>query len=428
MTGKYPNTYYAATKKLDLDTHSLNPNKEVETCIIGGGYAGLMTALGLVERGHKSVAIIEKNGIGFGCSGRNGGLVFGGYSLSPHKLIKQVGSERAKELYQFTQTAVNLIRRRVVQYTIDCDLVDKGVIWANWFKDQKLLNDEQSFMNNNLGVKWEYISPEALREQLQTDRYHGGLFEPSAMHFHPLNYALGIARELIKQGVRIYENCEVTDIKYEQAVRKVKTAQGDIQCKNIVLCGGGYLGNLFKPVSNSILPIATYVMTTEPLGDKLKESINTQSAVYDTRFAFDYYRPLKDTRILWGGRIHTKTNKPKNLKHILQQDMLKVYPQLEGVRVEYDWQGFMAYARHHMAQIGQVAPNVWYNIGFGGHGVAPTTAAGEIVAAAITKENEDYKKFEPWGLPWNGGMFGPPAAQLSYWWYQLKDWWKEKTE
>ena len=88
----------------------------------------------------------------------------------------------------------------------------------------------------------------------------------------------------------------------------------------------------------------------------------------------------------------------------------------------------MRYARHQMAQIGELAPNVWYNIGFGGHGVAPTTAAGEIVAAAITKENDHYKKFQPWGLPWNGGVFGPPTAQLSYWWYQLKDWWKEKTE
>ncbi|RDX37259.1 FAD-binding oxidoreductase [Kangiella sp. HD9-110m-PIT-SAG07] len=425
---RYPKTYYAATKNHELTDEAFPDNLSVETCIVGGGYAGLMTALGLVERGHKNIAIVEKHAVGYGCSGRNGGLVFGGYSLGPKALVKQVGIEHAKELYQFTNAAVSLIRRRVVQYTINCDLVDKGVLWANWFKDQQLLHDEQAFMRDTMEIDWDYIPPEEFREILKTDRYHGALYEPNAMHFHPLNYALGIAKELQKQGVKIYQNCEVKDIDYQSTTKKVKTAKGNIKAKNIVLCGGGYIGDLCKPVSRSVLPIATYVMATEPLGEHLHKAINTQAAIYDTRFAFDYYRPLKDSRILWGGRINANTKKPKDLNHILKRDMLKVYPQLEGVNIEYDWQGWMAYARHHMAQIGEVAPSVWYNIGFGGHGVAPTTAAGEIIAAAITKENAHYKKFQPWGLPWNGGPFGPPSAQLSYWWYELKDWWKEISE
>ncbi|GAA0214183.1 FAD-binding oxidoreductase [Kangiella japonica] len=428
MDTLYPETYYAATRNQTITSDEFIDNLDVETCIIGGGYAGLMTALGLVERGHKNIVIVEKHGVGFGCSGRNGGLVFGGYSLGVRALAKQVGLERAKELYQLTQAAVNLIRRRVVQYTINCDLVDKGALWASWFKDQSLLHEKQNFMRDQMGIEWDYLPPEELSEQLKSNQYHGALYEPNAMHFHPLNYALGIAQELQKQGVKIFQNCEVTELDYSAPTKLVKTVKGVIKAKNIVVAGGGYIGNFCKPVSSSILPIATYVMATEPLGERLKESINTQAAVYDTRFAFDYYRPLKDTRILWGGRIHANTKKPKDLNHILRRDMLKVFPQLEGVKVEYDWQGWMGYARHQMAQIGQFAPNVWYNTGFGGHGVAPTTAAGEIVAAAITGENEDYKKFEPWGLTWNGGVFGPPAAQLSYWWYQLKDWLKEKTE
>ncbi len=428
MSARYPDTYYAATKNQEISNDEFIDNQEVETCIVGGGYAGLMTALGLVERGHTNIAIVDKHGIGYGCSGRNGGLVFAGYSLGAKALVKQVGLEQTKILYQFTQAAVNLIRRRVVQYTISCDLVDKGALWANWFKDQSILRDEQNFMRDTIGVEWDYIPPDELNGMLKSDQYHGALYEPNAMHFHPLNYALGIAKELKKQGVEIHQECEVLDINYQSATKQIKTSQGTIKAKNVVVAGGGYIGDLFKPVSSSILPIATYVMTTEPLGDRLTDAINTDSAVYDTRFAFDYYRPLRDTRILWGGHIHASKAKPKNLNHMLKRDMLKVFPQLEGVKVDYDWHGWMAYARHQMAQIGEVAPNVWGNTGFGGHGVAPTTAAGEIVAAAITQENDLYKKFEPWGLPWNGGPFGPPAAQLSYWWYELKDWWKEKTE
>jgi gamma-glutamylputrescine oxidase len=427
---EYPESYYAAT----LNEFSVGFNQEfsgsleVETCIIGGGYAGLMTALSLIERGHKNIVILEQHKMGWGASGRNGGFVFGGYSLGPRALEKQVGLEKAKDLYQMTVAAVDLIRKRIGDYQIDCDLVDKGVIWANWFRDQNLLFSEQEFMSTSMGVDWQYLSPEELKQQIKSERYSGGLFEPNAMHFHPLNYAIGIGQEIVKQGAKIFENCEVLDIDYKQAVKVVSTANGKVHCKNVVLAGGGYIGDLCKPVARSILPIATYVMTTEPLGDALPKFINTEAAIYDTRFAFDYYRPLQDTRILWGGRISANTKTPQNLHAQLQKDLAKVFPQLKDINIEHAWDGFMAYSQHQMAQIGELAPGVWYGIGFGGHGVAPTTTAGEILAAAITKESDDYKRFTPWGLPWNGGPFGPPAAQLSYWWYELKDWMKEKLE
>jgi gamma-glutamylputrescine oxidase len=429
---QYPASYYAATlnnseSKVSF-AQGLTHEIEVETCIIGGGYAGLMTALSLIERGHTNVAILEEHKIGWGASGRNGGFVFGGYSLGPRALVKQVGLKKARDLYQMTTASVDLIRKRISQYGIACDLVDKGVIWANWFKDQDLLFKEQAFMAESMGVKWQYLSPDALKKQIKSDRYCGGLFEPNAMHFHPLNYAIGIGEEIVNQGGQIFETCKVLDIDYRQATKVVTTEGGKVNCKNVVLAGGGYIGNLCRPVSRSILPIATYVMTTEPLEDKLSDYINTKAAIYDTRFAFDYYRPLEDSRILWGGRISANTKTPKNLEHQLQADLAKVFPALKNTKIDYVWDGFMAYSQHQMAQIGELAPGVWYGIGFGGHGVAPTTTAGEVLAAAITKENKNFQQFKPWGLPWNGGPFGPPAAQLSYWWYELKDWLKEKTE
>jgi gamma-glutamylputrescine oxidase len=428
---QYPESYYAATLSQAAAglsfSQGLTQNIEVETCIIGGGYAGLMTALSLIERGHTNIAILEQHKVGWGASGRNGGFVFGGYSLGPRALVKQVGLEKAKELYQMTVASVELIRKRINQYRIDCDLVDEGVIWANWFKDQELLFNEQVFMAESMGVNWQYLSPDALKQQLNSERYCGGLYEPNAMHFHPLNYAIGIGEEIVKLGGQIFEACEVLDINYQQATKVVSTENAKVKCKNVVLAGGGYIGDLCKPVSRSILPIATYVMTTEPLGDQLTNYINTKAAIYDTRFAFDYYRPLEDSRILWGGRISANTKTPANLEKQLQADLTKVFPDLKNTKIDYVWDGFMAYSQHQMAQIGELAPGVWYGIGFGGHGVAPTTTAGEVLATAITKENNDYLQFTPWGLPWNGGPFGPPAAQLSYWWYELKDWMKEKA-
>lgn len=425
---KYINSYYADTFKYSAKYPLLEEDLEVDTCVIGGGYAGLMTAMGLFDRGYKSVVILEANKVGWGASGRNGGFVFGGFSLGPRALVKQVGPENAKALYQLTTSAVELIRKRVSQFQIDCDLVDQGVIWANWFKDQKLLLDEQRFMKDFMDTDWEYLSPQQLNQQVVSDRYCGGLFERNAMHFHPLNYAGAIAQQIHLQGGRIFENSPVIKLDTDSPIKRVYTDKGQISCKHLVIAAGGYIGNLCPPVSRSILPIATYVMTTEPLGQRLTEVIKTQAAVYDTRFAFDYYRPLNDSRILWGGRISANTKKPADLGQQLKKDMLKVFPELSDVKVERVWDGWMGYSRHQMAQIGQLKPGVWYGIGFGGHGVAPTTAAGEIIAGAIANQEQTYQHFKPWGLPWNGSVFGPPAAQLSYWWYQLKDWLKDTLE
>ena len=424
----YPDSYYAATLEQLHQYPVLVQDLEVETCVIGAGYAGLMTTLGLLERGAKSVALIEKHQVGWGASGRNGGFVFGGYSLSPRDIVKQVGQEKAKELYGLTVSAVDLIRRRINKYQIDCEMVDKGVIWANWFKDQQLLLDEKQFMEDNLGVEWEYWTEDQLMQQIKSERYHGALFEKNAMHFHPLKYARGIAKEIAQQGGQIFEQTEVIDVDYSKAIKKVITPNGVIHCKNVVLSGGGYIGKLCKPVAQSILPIATYVMATEPLGDRLQTFLPSKAAVYDTRFAFDYYRGMQDSRLLWGGRIHANTKTPGNLKQLLQQDMLKVFPELVDVKIDFVWDGWMGYPRHQMPQIGTLAPNVWYNIGYGGHGVGPTTMGGELVASAIMGQSCQHEIFSQWGLPWNGGVAGPLAAQSTYWWLEFKDWLKETLE
>jgi gamma-glutamylputrescine oxidase len=162
-------------------------------------------------------------------------------------------------------------------------------------------------------------------------------------------------------------------------------------------------------------------MATEPLGPRLKDAIDCASAIYDTRFAFDYYRPLPDTRILWGGRISVLDRQPEVIARLLRRDLLKVYPQLHDVRIDYAWGGLMSYARHKMPQIGQSADGVWYAVGFGGHGMAPTTVSGELLAAAISGERPVPEAFGSFGLTRTFGALGLAAAQLTYTTMQTRD-------
>ncbi|CAN7425876.1 NAD(P)/FAD-dependent oxidoreductase [Paraburkholderia sp. SIMBA_054] len=413
-------SYYEATVERPVRP-ALAGNLSANVCIVGGGLAGLSTALGLAERGVRDVVVVEANQVGYGASGRNGGFVFGGYSLDCADLLKILGPARARELYALTIDAVDLMRARIERYAIACDATDAGVILANWFDDPSRLDGQRRLMKETFGVEWEPLGAAELGARLKTTRYHGGLFERNAFHFHPLKYVLGVARAAEAAGVRIVEQSPVASLRRQGGGFVVGTAQGSIDARHVVMAGGGYARNVYRRVERAVLPIATYVMATEPLGVRLADAIDCRCAVYDTRFAFDYYRPLPDTRILWGGRISILEREPEAIARLLRRDLLKVYPQLRDVRVDHAWGGLMSYARHKMPQIGQSADGVWYAVGFGGHGMAPTTVSGELLAAAIAGERPVPDAFAAFGLTHTFGALGLAAAQLTYTAMQTRD-------
>jgi glycine/D-amino acid oxidase-like deaminating enzyme len=204
----------------------------------------------------------------------------------------------------------------------------------------------------------------------------------------------------------------------------VHTASGGrVRARDVVFCSGGYHANVYAPVARPILPIATYVMCTEPLGaERAASAIRTPAAVYDSRFAFDYYRLLPDTRLLWGGRISILDRTPPQVARLLYADMLKVFPQLAGARVDYAWSGLMGYPRHKMPQLGRLPNGVWHGIGFGGHGVAPTTMAGELLARAILEGPAVLGDFARYGPVSVYGVLGLLGAQANYLYLEARDW------
>ncbi len=417
-----PASYYRATATAYGGFAPLTGRQARRVVVIGGGYAGLNTVLGLAERGVTDVALLEGDDIGFGASGRNGGFVFAGYSRGEEALVRQLGQEHAKALFLSTLGGVQLIRARVGKYRIPCAMVDEGVIWANWFRKPRVLRERQQFLAEQFGVHWDFVPRATLRELLRSERYSDALWERSAVHLHPLNYAIGLAQAAAAKGVAIHEHSAVRELTRQGQGWRVRTAEGEIDAQHVVLCCGGYLAGLDTQVDRGILPIATYVMVTEPLGPRLRDCINTRAAVYDTRFAFDYYRPLPDSRLLWGGRISVRDRSPERVRDLLYRDLLKVYPQLGGIHVDFAWSGLMSYARHQMPQIGRKPNGLWYAQAFGGHGVAPTTVAGELLAAAIAQDDTAWQRFAPFGLTSAMRPFGFMGAQASYWWYQARDW------
>lgn len=428
MTPSPAASYYRATATPYTPYAPLQGRHDARVAIIGGGFAGLHTALGLAERGVRDVVLLEREQIGFGASGRNGGFVFAGYSLGEQSLLDQRGEVTARALFKLTTAAVERIRGLAARYAIPCDVVDDGVIWANWFRDPDVLRQRQRLLAEHYGVAWEWLPQDTLRQRIHTRRYFDGLYERNALHLHPLNLAIGLAGAAAGQGVRIHENTDVWQLRRDGLQWRIETAQGTVRAEQVVLACGGYLAGLRPEVDRAILPIATYVMVTEPLGDRMAEILHTRSAIYDSRFAFDYYRPLPDGRLLWGGRISVRDRSPRAVQRVLLRDLLRVFPQLQGVRVDYAWSGLMSYARHQMPQIGSNGDGLWWAQAFGGHGLAPTCAAGSLLASALAEGDDGWKQFAHYGLTRTHRPFGYLGAQASYWWQQGKDWFKTRLE
>jgi len=420
--------YYSATANSLFARPALAKKKSVKVCIIGGGFAGINTALGLVERGVKDVVLCEAKNLAFGASGRNGGFVFAGFSRGPESLLKDLGPQAAKQLYKGTVDAVDLIRRRIEQYNICCQHTDAGVYWANWFRDQSVLKDFQKLLSENFDTNWDFIAQSELKQLIHTDRYKDALYEKNSLHFQPLNYALGLAKVAEEKGVEIYENTPAIGLQKSGNGWLIKTPQAEIEAEQVVLACGGYLANLYPRIDASVLPIATYVMVTEPLGDRMQEILQTKAAIYDTRFAFDYYRPLPDSRLLWGGRISVLDRSPEAVKKLLRRDLLKVFPQLGNVGIDFAWSGLMSYSRHEMPQIAEIEKGLWCGQAFGGHGVAPTTFAGELLSSAIAEDDKRWQSLSSYGLVSALKPAGYIGAQLTYWWLQAKDSWKDRME
>ena len=290
------------------------------------------------------------------------------------------------------------------------------------YDDADNLQRTRDRMARDFDFNLEYLDTQALRSRLNTDRYFQGLRDSHGFHFHPLNYCLGLAELVELAGGRIHEQSPMLRVERRAGSHRVITADGAVTCADVVYCCGGYGGPEFGQLRRAFLPIATYVVLTEHLGERLRDVVRTTDAVGDNRRASDYYRIVEGDRLLWGGHITTRNlQDEQRLGQLLTRDILSVYPQLQGLKIAKAWSGLMGYARHKMPHIGPLGPGLWACTSFGGHGMNTAPVGARVVSEAICGETDRYRLFDAYGLEWNGGPFGPAAAQTVYAGLKLMD-------
>ncbi len=419
---EHTGSYYAATVNEVTNYPILEGAKSVDVCVVGAGFTGTATALSLAERGY-SVALVEANRVGWGASGRNGGQIINGMS-GLETIRKKHGDGIADILHNLRWGGNDIIRERIAKYDIQCDLKDGYIEVATNARQVGYLDEYAADRAAHpSSYDYEIWDREKTRDMLGTDAYHGGFVCYRDGHLHPLNLCIGEARAAHNLGVQIFEQSPVTGITHGKRPR-VETANGYIEADSVVLAGNAYSQFEPKHLSNLVFPAGSYIIATEPLDDEVAKSINKKDvAVCDLNEVVDYYRLSADKRLLYGGACNYSGRDPKSIKSFILPRLLKVYPQLKGVRIEYEWGGKIGVVLRRIPTLGRINDNVYYCQGYSGHGVCATHVMGEVMADAVAGTMErfdlfaDMKHFRIPGTQW----FGNQIIALGMLYYKMKD-------
>jgi gamma-glutamylputrescine oxidase len=391
-TVAHANSYYAATANPAPERPQLTSNKSCDVCVVGAGFSGIATALSLVERGY-GVTVVEAKRIGWGASGRNGGQIVNGYSRDVDEVEKRYGKDAARTLGGMLTEGGDIIRARVKQYGIDCDL-QNGNVFAAFNKRQmdglKARLDLWQYLGH---TDIELLDSNTIKEHTNTNLYIGGLVDHKGGHIHPLNMALGEAAAAEGLGAVIHENSPVTRI--ERGKRPtVHTAGGQVQADYVVVCGNAYLDNAVPELRKRVMPVSTQVMATEPLGEDIaRRLMPANTCVEDCNYMLDYYRMSGDYRLLFGGGSVYGGTTPDNIEAKLRPHLKRTFPEIADARIDYAWSGNFALTLTRIPHMGQLDEQIYFSHGYSGHGVTTTHLAGRLLAEAIDGERARFDAF-----------------------------------
>ena len=419
----YPESWYAATA-VGVEPHPrLEGEQRADVCVIGGGFTGLSAALNLAEQG-LDVVLLEAERIGFGASGRCGGLIGSGQRKDVLETEALFGYRKSRLLWDLAEAAKTEIRERVARHAIDCDLQRGQVVGVH----SPRYSGYSEELSAALAERYDYpdthaLDAEAVRAMVATEDFLEGFYDANAATIHPLNYALGLARACRDAGVRVFENSRVSSYsRSDPAV--VRTAHGAVTASHLVLACNGYLGRLEPRVAGKIMPINNFVVTTEPLGEERAQAlISGRFGVHDTRFVVNYFRLTHDHRLLFGGGENYRRGFPRDIVRFVRPYLLKLFPQLDDVAISHAWGGTLSVTVNRLPHVGRLAPNLYFAQGYSGHGISIANFAGKVIAEAVagTAGRFDAMAALPTRTFPGGTLLRYPGMVLGMLYYGLKD-------
>ncbi|MGX5711586.1 NAD(P)/FAD-dependent oxidoreductase [Sphingopyxis terrae subsp. ummariensis] len=418
MTDPLSHSYYSATAHDWLVDADIEGAYACDVAVIGGGFTGLSAALACAERGF-SVILVEAERVGFGASGRNGGQLIPGLRWSASELEAEFGRERADALFDLCWRD-NRVKHRIATHGIDCDL-KAGHLEAAWTpKDFDAMRREADYLGQRHGYETDVVAKADMDAHIASPLYHGGVYDPQGGHFHPLNYAIGLAKAAEAAGVRILQGKRANWI-LDGNGGELFLDRSTIEARYVIDATDSWIGEVEPDLGRYTVPIMNYNIATAPLANA-DALLPTDAAVADSRFVLNYFRLSADKRLIFGGGERYSQTPPRDIAAFVRPFMAEVFPQIANAEIDYGWGGAVAVTMNRLPHIGRRG-NVFFAHGFSGHGALITTTAGELIAEALagTAERFDVLASLP-SHPFPGGKWlRRPLATLGLLYYALKD-------
>ena len=418
-------SYYEASVQRGPARPGLQGERVVDALVVGGGFAGLSAALEMAQRG-LSVALLEADRVGSGASGRNGGQAIVGFASGQEPFESQLGQADAQRAWDMSLEAIDLLDARIQRHGIDCDRRLGYVYVADSARKARALREEADGLQaRGIGVEW--AEGEAVQGLIGSRRYVAAAREHRSGHLHPLKFALGLAQAAEAAGVQVFEHSPVTQLRRGEKL-VAHTPQGRVVARFGVLAGNCTLpayGPAVAPeIALRVMPVGTYIIGTEPVDAALAERLLPGDvAACDNNFVLDYFRFSAERRMLFGGRVSYTTMTPPNLKEVMRQRMVAIFPALAGVPVEHVWGGFVDISMNRAPDFGRLGPNLYYLQGFSGHGVALTGLAGLLAAECVAGQAgrfDVFARLRHQRFP-GGPLLRTPTLALGMLWHRLRD-------
>ncbi|HLO31945.1 MAG TPA: FAD-binding oxidoreductase [Anaerolineales bacterium] len=419
--------YWHTTVQMPDDSRLVPLPEKVDVAIIGGGYTGLSAARLLAQNGVKT-AVLETNTIGWGASSRNGGMVLTGLKLGMQSVMKNYGQDLTRRLFQCSLEAIDTVEQIVKEENIDCGFGRYGhLLTANKPKHYQALQEEAEFMEKQFNHQLQLLRRAEQQSEIGSDIYYGALLDEGSGGLNPAQYVTGLASAAEKAGATLHARARVIMPGRREKRFFLDTERGSLRADALLVATSGYTGNVTRKLQKKVIPIGSYIIATEKLSNEVvKELIPRNRMIYDSRHYLNYFR-LWDSRLIFGGRAAFFPEASRTIQRsadILRREMVRVYPQLKDVKVEYVWGGTLDFAFDMMPHVGEM-DGICFALGYAGHGVAMATYLGKTVAEAMlhgTIKEHPFNQFPfpsaPFGL-YNGFPWFLPFAGA---WHRILDW------
>ena len=386
--------------------------KETEVLVIGSGYTGLCTAIQTCRNGLDTV-VLDAQDAGWGGSSRNGGQVSPSIKPSFQELSRKYGEEPARELLKEGNNALKWIGDFIQEENIDCDFRRVGHYYGahslSQFKHlEKIINEQPEGLQLDVNL----IPKSQQHTEIGSDFYHGGIVHQNHASLDPARFHQGLLEGALTSGAQIKTHCAVNKIEKKGGIFQIHTEAGTMSAREVVVATSGYTGTVTPWHRRRVIPIGSYIISTELLAEDLvNELIPRDRVITDSRKLVVYYRASPDRkRILFGGRVSLNETDPDKCAKPLHKKLTQIFPQLAKIKVSHSWMGFVGFTFDHMPHTGD-KEGVHYAMGYCGSGVCLSSyfgtklgqrlaglPQGNTIFTDINFQTRPFYKGNPWFL------------------------------